>query len=142
MHDEAALHLAVVFLPEKIEPVERPVGDPAIARKLGGAEGRDEVPAERRPVRESASVDVERGIAPVRVQFVADRWIDPFGQGLGAAQMRRDEDDSVRARQPRLGEIVRVAGRRVRDGRMFGLRLIKNSDSEPPPDHPTSITLR
>ena len=70
-------------------------------------------------------MDVEFEIPRVRVQLVDDRRVHPLGQRLGPAQVGRDEDEAVGARQVRPGEGIGVAGRRVGDGRRFGLRLVE-----------------
>lgn len=42
--------------------------------------------------------------------------------------MGRDEHAGVGREQCRSGQVVDVAGRRVRDGRVFGLALIKHGE--------------
>ena len=125
MNHEAALHLAVVAAREGVKELARPGRDLAVARKLGSAEGSDKFGRIRRFVGCAGRVDVEREIAGVGIEFVAHRRIEPFGQGLGAAEVRGDEDDAVRRLQASLRQVVGIAGRRLRDARALGLRLVE-----------------
>ena len=51
-------------------------------------------------------------IAAVRIEFVLYRRIEPLGQGLGAAEMRGNENDAVGRLQAGLRQVVGIAGGR------------------------------
>ena len=65
------------------------------ARKVG-----DELGVERRPVRCVRRVDVQLASTTVGSRLVDDRRVHPLGQGLGAGEVRGDEDHAVGAWRP------------------------------------------
>src|SRR6516162_724070 len=65
----------------------------------------DELVSVRRLMRAGAVVDVECQFAPIRVKLVGYRGIKPFGQGLGAGQMRGDEDNAIGRFQTGLRQV-------------------------------------
>ena len=89
----------------RVEPLLAPLRDFAVACDLGRPKVLDELVSVRRLMRAGAVVDVECQFAPIRVKLVGYRGIKPFGQGLGAGQMRGDEDNAIGRFQTGLRQV-------------------------------------
>ena len=102
---EAALDLARSPPSQRVEPLLAPLRDFAVACDLGRPKVLDELVSVRRLMRAGAVVDVECQFAPIRINLVGYRGIKPFGQGLGAGQMRGDEDKAIGRFQTGLRQV-------------------------------------
>ena len=106
--------------------VQRPAPD---ARGLLGAEVREVLGRVRRPVWVARVVEVQFDVAHVGVGLVEDGGVDEVAEHLGSAQVRGVVDERVTGDE--LAQVDGVAGRRVGDGGMLGLRLVEGGQRTP-----------
>ena len=119
-----------------LQPVElgvAPRRDAGVAVALGGAVAGDELGVVRRPRVER----VERRIARRRLELVDHRGVEPVGEHLGTAGVRRRPRRTGRSR---AAPSPRGCTVRPRAGRMFGSTDCEwyAPISEPPPELPSS----
>src|SRR5207249_10743511 len=123
---EASLHLVAFPASQKIQRVLGPRGAPLQPSELRGAKARAELRLVGRLVRALRVVDVELELAPVGIELVRHRRIDPFREHARTREMRRLEDHCVGGYQPT--EIDRIASGRSSHRWFLRLRLVEERE--------------
>ena len=126
MRDETTLLLFSSSIAESFERALHISRDLAHARQLRAPVALQESGVEWRIY--LVSVDVQRLVPRIRIVFIDDGRIYDIEQELRAGTVCRLENYCISRNQPRPYEVYGIPGRRRRDRRIFGLRLIEQRE--------------
>src|SRR5699024_1542042 len=101
-----------------------PGGDPTVARHLCLSVPNQELLRVGGTVRVVGVVQVEFGVALVRVVLVDDGGVHPLGECAVSRDVRGQQHDTVRGLELQRGHVEGVPGRGVGDGGFLGLLLV------------------
>ena len=99
VNNERVFDRAVAGIGETIKLLFHPGCDAPVARDLRRPESFKKLRIERWRVSRLRCVNIQLGVARVRIGFIQDRRVEPLGQRFRAAEMRGHTENPVGRRQ-------------------------------------------